>query len=126
MLVRIIRLTPRVAVIASSRTISICTKAITRKPSALASSAMAPGMNSFWKQLREAVTLSWPRRVSSFQALVICTAWETPMEKIRKGTRIDMGSSASPSSGNRPSSQITGTSAHTSAQAVSMREPEYQ
>ncbi|MCY1399383.1 hypothetical protein D9M71_144360 [compost metagenome] len=126
LLVMIITETPRVAVIANSRTISMSTRAITTKPRALASSATAPGMNSFWKQLREAVTPSAPARVSSFQALVICTAWDTPMEKIRNGTRIDMGSRPRPTSGRMPSSQTTGTTAHISAQPVSIIEPQYQ
>jgi hypothetical protein len=58
---------------------------------------------------------SAPASVSSFQELVICTACETAIEKIRKGTRIDIGSSVSPKMGSRPSSQITGTIAQISA-----------
>ncbi len=62
------------------------------KPSALASRAIAPGMNSLRKDLCAAVRPSAPPITSSCQALVICTAWLTPIEKIRKGTRIDIGS----------------------------------
>ncbi len=124
--VRIMTVTPIVAVNASSRTISMSTTAITMKPSALASKAVAPGMNSRMKQLRDAVTPSAPCKVSSFQALVIWTACETPIEKIRNGTRMDNGSRPSPSRGSKPSSQITGTEAATRAATVSVAEPEYQ
>ncbi|MNY56304.1 hypothetical protein D3C86_1923700 [compost metagenome] len=48
------------------------------------------------------------------------------MEKIRNGTRIDIGSSVSFSSGNSPSSQTTGTIAQISAHPVSINEPQYQ
>ena len=99
---------------------------MTMKPSALASSAIAPGMNSFSNECSDAVMPLAPCSVSSFQALVICTACETAIEKIRKGTRIDIGSSPSPKTGSRPSSQITGTTAQTSARKVIIFEPEYQ
>ncbi|MNY30634.1 hypothetical protein D3C86_1647480 [compost metagenome] len=66
-----------------------------------------------------------PASTSCFQALVICTAWDTPMEKIRNGTRIDIGSMPSPSNGNRPSSQTTGSNATTNATTVKRREREY-
>ncbi|MNF52347.1 hypothetical protein D3C84_336910 [compost metagenome] len=66
-----------------------------------------------------------PANTSCFQALVICTAWDTPMEKIRNGTRIDIGSMPRPSSGNRPSNQTTGSNATTSATTVRRREREY-
>ena len=102
------------------------TNAITMKPNALASSAVAPGMNSFSNECVEAVTPSAPCSVSSFQAFVICTACETAIEKIRNGTRIDIGSSPSPKTGSSPSSQITGTIAQMSASDVSISEPEYQ
>ena len=122
----IITVTPIVAVKASSRTISISTNAITMKPSAFASSAIAPGMNSFWNECVEAVMPSAPCSVSSRHAFVICTACDTAMEKIRNGTRIDIGSSPSPKTGSRPSSQMTGTIAQMSASAVIINEPEYQ
>ena len=69
---------------------------------------------------------SAPCSVSSFQALVICTACDTAIEKIRNGTRIDMGSRPRPKTGSRPSSQTTGTMAQISAITVSTSEPEYQ
>ena len=122
----IITVTPIVAVKASSRTISISMNAITMKPSAFASSAIAPGMNSFWNECVEAVTPSAPCSVSSFHAFVICTACDTAIEKIRNGTRIDIGSRPSPKTGSSPSSQITGTMAQISASAVIISEPEYQ
>ena len=122
----IITVTPIVAVYASSRTISISTKPMTMKPSALASSAIAPGMKSFWNECVDAVMPSAPCSVSSFQALVICTACETAIEKIRNGTRIDIGSRPRPKTGSSPSSQITGTIAQISASAVIISEPEYQ
>ena len=65
---------------------------ITRKPRALASRAMVPGMASLRKAPSAASSAVWPSSTSCFQALVICTAWETPIEKIRKGTSTDMGS----------------------------------
>ncbi len=122
----IITVTPIVAVNASSRTISISTNAMTMNPSAFASSAMAPGMNSFWNECVEAVMPSAPCSVSSLQAFVICTACDTAMEKIRNGTRIDIGSRPRPNTGSRPSSQMTGTIAQMSASDVIMSEPEYQ
>ncbi len=122
----IITVTPMVAVKASSRTISMSTNAITMKPKALASSAVAPGMNRFWNDRVEAVTPSAPWSVSSFHALVICTAWDTAIEKIRNGTRIDIGSRPRPNTGSSPSSQMTGTIAQMSASEVSISEPEYQ
>ena len=96
------------------------------KPSAFASSAIAPGMKSFWNECVDAVTPSAPCSVSSFHAFVICTACETAIEKIRNGTRIDIGSSPSPNNGNNPSSQITGTIAQISASVVIIERPEYQ
>ncbi len=122
----IITVTPMVAVKASSRTISISTNAMTMKPSAFASSAIAPGMNSFWNECVEAVMPSTPCSISSFQAFVICTACDTAIEKIRNGTRIDIGSRPRPKTGSRPSSQMTGTIAQMSASDVIMNEPEYQ
>jgi hypothetical protein len=71
--------------------------------------------------IRAAARPSRPRRTSSFHALVICTAWLTPMEKMRNGTRIDIGSSVSPMTGSSPSSQTTGVSATAIASAVSFQ-----
>ncbi|MCY1428172.1 hypothetical protein D9M71_440450 [compost metagenome] len=92
LLVMIISRTPRQAVMPSSRTLSISMRMITAKPSALASKARAPGTKMRRNELCAAASESAPASTSSFQALVICTAWETPMEKIRNGTRIDIGS----------------------------------
>ena len=95
LLVRIISVTPSVAVIASSRTISISTNAITMKPSALASSAIAPGMKSFWNEMRDARDAVARRAASRASRRWSSAPRATPpIEKIRNGTRIDMGSSA--------------------------------
>ncbi|MNT68021.1 hypothetical protein D3C72_2062170 [compost metagenome] len=82
-------------------------------------------MKILQKAERAAVTESLPASTSCFQALVICTAWDTPMEKIRNGTRIDIGSMPRPSIGSRPSSQTTGSRATTSATTVKRQEREY-
>ncbi|MNT74251.1 hypothetical protein D3C72_2130580 [compost metagenome] len=92
MFVTIISSTPRQAVMPSSRTISISMRMMTMKPSALVSSATVPGMNSLRKAAPALSRASSPCTTSCFQALVICTACETPIEKIRNGTRIDIGS----------------------------------
>ncbi|MNP44649.1 hypothetical protein D3C76_1385210 [compost metagenome] len=47
------------------------------------------------------------------------------MEKIRNGTRIDIGSMPSPSSGSSPSNHTTGSSATTSATRVRRHERAY-
>ena len=124
LLVTIISSTPMQAVMPSSWTIGMSMNMITAKPSALVSSATAPGMNSLRKAVCEALTASAPCTTSCRQALVICTAWLTPMEKIRKGTRIDIGSTPKPISGSVPISQSTGSSATTSATTVSRTERE--
>ncbi|MNW04286.1 hypothetical protein D3C71_2003530 [compost metagenome] len=59
-----------------------------------------------------------PASTSCLQALLICTAWDTPMEKIRNGTSTDIGSIPSPSNGNRPSNQTTGSKATSNATRV--------
>ena len=92
MFVMIVSSSPRVAVMPSSRTMSIFICRITRKPSASVARAMMPGVSRFWRAVPEALVPSAPLRVSIFHALVICTAWLTAMEKRRKGTRMDMGS----------------------------------
>ncbi|MCY1179033.1 hypothetical protein D9M73_194110 [compost metagenome] len=97
---------------------------ITAKPRAFISSASEPGMKILQNAERAACTESLPASTSCFQALVICTAWDTPMEKIRNGTRIDIGSMPSPSIGSKPSNQITGNSATSSATTVRRRERE--
>ncbi len=114
-----------VAVTANSCTISISTKPITIKPKALATKAIVPGINSFWKQAVDASSPFFPASVSSFHALVICTAWETPIEKIRNGTRMDIGSIPRPKIGSRPSNQITGATAQTMPRPVIFHEPQY-
>jgi hypothetical protein len=76
----------------SSCTIGIEMSMITPKPSASVSSATVPGMNRFSNEARAAALESLPASTSCRQTLVICTACETPMAKIRKGTRIDIGS----------------------------------
>ena len=91
---------------------------ITPKPRAFISSARAPGMNILLKAALAALTESLPASTSCFQALVICTAWDTPIEKIRNGTRIDIGSIPRPSKGNNPRSQMTGNKATNSATRV--------
>ena len=124
MLVTIISSTPVQAVMPSSRTIGMSISMITAKPSALVSSATAPGTNSVQNAVRAAATASAPATTSRRQALVICTACETPIENTRNGTRIDIGSMPKPISGSTPISQSTGSSATTVAAAVSRSERE--
>ena len=88
----IISSTPRQAVTPSSCTIGMSISMITMKPSALVSSATVPGIARFRNAIFDACSALSPASTSCFQALVICTACETPIEKIRKGTRIDIGS----------------------------------
>ena len=93
MLVRIITASPRLAVMPSSRTMAILMCRITRKPSTSVTSATDPGTSSRASAVRAAGSGAAPRTATSWrQALPICTAWLTPMEKIRNGTRMDMGS----------------------------------
>src|SRR3546814_5314948 len=66
------------------------------------------------------------RTTSARQALVICTAWLTPIEKIRNGTRIDIGSMPKPISGRMPTSHSTGSRATTSATSVNRTERVYR
>ena len=106
----------------SSRTMSIRIRMITMKPSALVSSATVPGTNSLRNASRAASTDDAPRTSTCFHALVICTACDTPIEKIRNGTRIDIGSMPRPSNGSAPSSHTTGSSATTSASTVVFNE----
>ncbi len=98
---------------------------ITANPRAFISKASEPGMKILQNADCAACRALAPATTSCFQALVICTAWDTPMEKIRNGTRIDIGSMPSPSSGNRPSSHTTGSSATTSATKVRRQERAY-
>ncbi|MCY1385317.1 hypothetical protein D9M69_737110 [compost metagenome] len=62
------------------------------KPTASASSAVVPGMNSALKVRREACSGVAPLPISLIIRLMFCTAWLIPMAKIRKGTRIEYGS----------------------------------
>ncbi|MNY32698.1 hypothetical protein D3C86_1669290 [compost metagenome] len=124
LLVTIISITPRQAVTPSSWTMGMSISMITAKPTAFISRASEPGMKILQKAAWAASCELAPASTSCFQALVICTAWDTPMEKIRNGTRIDIGSMPRPSSGSRPSSQTTGSSATTSATTVSLSERE--
>ena len=124
LLVMIISRTPMQAVTPSSCTMGMSISMITANPSAFISSARAPGMKILLNAAWAATTDESPASTSCFQALVICTAWDTPMEKIRNGTRIDIGSMPRPNSGSRPSSQTTGSSATTSATTVSLSERE--
>ena len=98
---------------------------ITANPKAFINKAKEPGMNILQNAERAASLAEWPASTSCFQALVICTAWDTPMEKIKNGTRIDIGSMPRPSNGNRPSNQTTGSNATSSATTVRRSEREY-
>ncbi len=122
LLVMIISNTPRQAVMPSSRTMGISICMMTMNPRALVTNATVPGMNSLRMAACEASIEVAPLSISSFQALVICTACDTPMEKIRKGTSIEIGSIPMPISGSKPSSQTTGNMATTRATAVSLSE----
>ena len=90
--VRMMTATPRLAVIAISWMTRILMRRIVRKPMVSEASAMKPGTRSRRKLFRAAVTESAPSKISAPLALIICTAWLTPMAKMRKGTRIDIGS----------------------------------
>ncbi|MPN29173.1 hypothetical protein SDC9_176624 [bioreactor metagenome] len=92
LLVMIISSTPRQAVTPSSCTIGMSMSMITMKPRALVSSASVPGIASLRIEFSAASRGERPTRTSCFHAPVICTACETPMEKMRNGTRIDIGS----------------------------------
>ncbi|MNM84947.1 hypothetical protein D3C81_970520 [compost metagenome] len=125
LLVMIISITPMHAVTPSSCTIGMSISMITAKPRAFISNANDPGMKILQNAECAACWALAPATTSCFQALVICTACDTPIEKIRNGTRIDIGSIPSPSSGNSPSSQTTGSSATTSATRVRRSERAY-
>ncbi len=88
----IIQATPSDAVTPSSRTMSMGISMITAKPSTLVRSAKVPGMKSRANARLAAVRLSAPAIASRSQVFTICTACETPIEKMRKGTRIESGS----------------------------------
>ena len=118
----IISSTPMQAVTPSSCTIGIAISMITMNPSALVTSATVPGMARLRNAVREASSDDSPASTCCFQALVICTACDTPIEKIRKGTRIDIGSMPLPISGRMPSSQTTGSSATNKATIVNFSE----
>ncbi|MNT69211.1 hypothetical protein D3C72_2075160 [compost metagenome] len=61
----------------------------TAKPTASASSAVTPARNRRRKVLR-AATWRWvPRPMSCRMPFIFWVAWDTPMAKIRKGTRIE-------------------------------------
>ena len=124
LLVKIISKPPIQAEIPSSRTIGISISMITPKPSALVTSASAPGMKILQQATLAASLGSRPLNSSCFQALLICTACDTPIEKIRNGTRIDIGSIPIPISGRIPSNQTTGTSATSNATTVCTSERE--
>ncbi|MNE23958.1 hypothetical protein D3C80_1172310 [compost metagenome] len=125
LLVMIISITPIQAVTPSSCTIGMSISMITPKPKAFISNAREPGMKILQKARCAACSESLPASTSCFQALVICTACETPMEKIRNGTRIDIGSIPRPISGNKPNSHTTGSNATSSATTVRRNEREY-
>src|SRR3989344_3790529 len=112
LLVMIISITPMQAVTPSSWTMGISIIMITANPRAFISKAREPGMKILQNARRAASLELLPASTSCFQALVICTAWDTPMEKIRNGTRIDIGSMPNPNSGNNPSVQPFGHVAH--------------
>ncbi|MNP33916.1 hypothetical protein D3C76_1271800 [compost metagenome] len=76
----------------SSWTMGMSISMITMKPKALANNATVPGTASLRMAPSAAARASAPASTSCFHALVICTAWETPMEKIMKGTSTDIGS----------------------------------
>ncbi|MNN78336.1 hypothetical protein D3C81_1948850 [compost metagenome] len=120
----IISITPMQAVTPSSCTIGMSISMITPKPKAFISNAREPGMKILQKARRAACSESSPASTSCFQALVICTACETPMEKIRNGTSIDIGSIPRPISGNKPKSHTTGSKATNSATTVRRNERE--
>ena len=124
LLVMIISITPMHAVTPSSCTMGISISMITPKPNAFISNASEPGMKILQKAVCAACTEGLPASTSCFQALVICTACDTPMEKIRNGTRIDIGSMPRPSNGSRPSNHTTGNSATNSATTVRRQERE--
>ncbi len=92
LLVTIIHATPREAVMPSSLTMSMGMSMITAKPSTFVSSANVPGMKSRANARLAAVRLSTPATTSRSHVFDICTACDTPMEKMRKGTRIESGS----------------------------------
>ena len=71
LLVRIISVTPRQAVMPSSRTICMSIIMMTMKPSALVNNATAPGMNSLRKAAMAASREVRPASTSCFHALVI-------------------------------------------------------
>jgi len=125
LLVMIISITPMQAVTPNSCTMGISISMITPKPRAFISSASAPGIKILLNAALAALTESLPASTSCFQALVICTAWDTPMEKIRNGTSIDIGSIPRPSNGSRPSNHKTGSKATNRATRVRRNEREY-
>ena len=57
------------------------------KPTRSASSAMMAGISSCRNVCRAASMLPRPATAASFTALIFCTPCDTPMAKIRKGTR---------------------------------------
>ncbi|MND96562.1 hypothetical protein D3C80_888590 [compost metagenome] len=125
LLVMIISITPMHAVTPSSCTIGMSISMITAKPKAFISSANEPGMKILQKAECAACAAVAPASTSCLQALVICTACDTPMEKIRNGTSTDIGSMPRPSSGSNPSSHTTGNSATSNATRVRRNEREY-
>ena len=62
------------AMMPSSRTMSMSTSMITRKPIALVSSASVPGTNKAVNAARAASRGSAPARTARLHTLVICTA----------------------------------------------------
>ena len=105
---------------------SILMNMMTRKPRALVRSARAPGTRSFANAFLAASGADAPPMTSSRQVLVICTACEQPIEKMRNGTRIERGSMPSPTSGSAPSNHSTGNTAQIRPTAVSIVERVYQ
>ncbi|MCY1413577.1 hypothetical protein D9M71_290100 [compost metagenome] len=81
--------TPRLAAMANCWITPMSITSRVMKPTASASKAVVPGMNSARKVRREASSGPCPCAISLIIRLMFCTAWLMPMAKIRKGTRIE-------------------------------------
>ena len=95
---------------------------ITPKPTAFVSRAVVPGIAILRNADSAPCAEFMPASTSTCQVCVICTAWETPIAKITKGTRMDIGSMPMPSSLSVPSSHSTGSNATISATTVRLSE----
>lgn len=58
--------------------------------------------------------------------LMFCTAWLTPMAKVRNGTSTEYGSSPSPSRSRIPNCQTTASEQQNSVDSVPRQHREYQ